>query len=122
MFYFFFFQAEDGIRDDLVTGVQTCALPILHQPGHAKGGGEQEQGRENPRDLPPDPAQEAYGGVTPVGLVSLHWSITYHVRRLSGEFRKLPGIQDFRKPTDGQITELDKNEPSDARLSTGDYR
>src|SRR5947208_17126078 len=28
-FLFFFFQAEDGIRDDLVTGVQTCALPIL---------------------------------------------------------------------------------------------
>src|SRR5947208_3890846 len=27
--FFFFFQAEDGIRDDLVTGVQTCALPIL---------------------------------------------------------------------------------------------
>src|SRR5258708_4827243 len=25
---FFFFQAEDGIRDDLVSGVQTCALPI----------------------------------------------------------------------------------------------
>src|SRR3989442_11986957 len=38
----FFFQAEDGIRDADVTGVQTCALPILawHQPllvalGHA---------------------------------------------------------------------------------------
>src|SRR5207244_7092455 len=29
-FSFFFFQAEDGIRDDLVTGVQTCALPILN--------------------------------------------------------------------------------------------
>src|SRR5260370_42334915 len=26
--YFFFFQAEDGIRDSSVTGVQTCALPI----------------------------------------------------------------------------------------------
>src|SRR5208337_5667550 len=26
--YFFFFQAEDGIRDTSVTGVQTCALPI----------------------------------------------------------------------------------------------
>src|SRR2546423_14745051 len=26
---FFFFQAEDGIRDKLVTGVQTCALPTL---------------------------------------------------------------------------------------------
>src|SRR5687767_11360162 len=29
LFFFFFFQAEDGIRDKLVTGVQTCALPIL---------------------------------------------------------------------------------------------
>src|SRR5690554_4587024 len=28
MFFFFFFQAEDGIRDADVTGVQTCALPI----------------------------------------------------------------------------------------------
>src|SRR6201992_3947122 len=27
---FFFFQAEDGIRDGRVTGVQTCALPIYH--------------------------------------------------------------------------------------------
>ena len=40
--FFFFFQAEDGIRDKLVTGVQTCALPIYccemcavgnHHPG-----------------------------------------------------------------------------------------
>src|SRR5437763_17115942 len=28
LFVFFFFQAEDGIRDTSVTGVQTCALPI----------------------------------------------------------------------------------------------
>ena len=28
IFCFFFFQAEDGIRDHCVTGVQTCALPI----------------------------------------------------------------------------------------------
>src|SRR6266487_5488066 len=28
LFFFFFFQAEDGIRDGRVTGVQTCALPI----------------------------------------------------------------------------------------------
>src|SRR5216683_3974537 len=28
MLFFFFFQAEDGIRDLIVTGVQTCALPI----------------------------------------------------------------------------------------------
>src|SRR2546430_6815757 len=29
---FFFFQAEDGIRDLTVTGVQTCALPISSDP------------------------------------------------------------------------------------------
>src|SRR5215203_6948859 len=29
MLFFFFFQAEDGIRDIGVTGVQTCALPIF---------------------------------------------------------------------------------------------
>src|SRR2546422_10109900 len=33
---FFFFQAEDGIRDVAVTGVQTCALPI--SGGHLPGG------------------------------------------------------------------------------------
>src|SRR5215813_9575417 len=30
MLFCFFFQAEDGIRDADVTGVQTCALPIWH--------------------------------------------------------------------------------------------
>src|SRR5258706_10928101 len=32
-FFFFFFQAEDGIRDWSVTGVQTCALPISDHIG-----------------------------------------------------------------------------------------
>src|SRR2546421_6837663 len=31
----FFFQAEDGIRDLIVTGVQTCALPILRYWGES---------------------------------------------------------------------------------------
>src|SRR2546429_6427682 len=31
-YIFFFFQAEDGIRDVAVTGVQTCALPIFRAP------------------------------------------------------------------------------------------
>src|SRR3989441_6912669 len=43
-FYFFFFQAEDGIRDKLVTGVQTCALPISSEVG---------------RERQPAPAEEA---------------------------------------------------------------
>src|SRR5256714_1998209 len=33
-YFFFFFQAEDGIRDKLVTGVQTCALPISPSPAN----------------------------------------------------------------------------------------
>src|SRR5438132_13641085 len=40
--FIFFFQAEDGIRDHCVTGVQTCALPIfsgrLFLGGHSYGG------------------------------------------------------------------------------------
>src|SRR5215217_8780012 len=36
-FFFFFFQAEDGIRDIGVTGVQTCALPIsARERGHVR--------------------------------------------------------------------------------------
>src|SRR5947207_12075946 len=38
IFFFFFFQAEDGIRDHCVTGVQTCALPILVYGSRFLGG------------------------------------------------------------------------------------
>src|SRR6266478_10111430 len=37
MRFFFFFQAEDGIRDLTVTGVQTCALPICMRRVFASG-------------------------------------------------------------------------------------
>src|SRR3989449_6025442 len=44
VFFFFFFQAEDGIRDVAVTGVQTCALPIY---ARARAGAvESRRGRE----------------------------------------------------------------------------
>src|SRR5260370_23733908 len=36
---YFFFQEEDGIRVSSVTGVQTCALPILVAPPEISGGG-----------------------------------------------------------------------------------
>src|SRR5947209_10190363 len=42
VYWFFFFQAEDGIRDIGVTGVQTCALPIS-LPGAAKAGSTTQQ-------------------------------------------------------------------------------
>src|SRR5438105_7539773 len=48
MFFVFFFQAEDGIRDPLVTGVQTCALPIWRRPDR--------------RDVPRDRADGALQG------------------------------------------------------------
>src|SRR5207249_10446725 len=37
--FFFFFQAEDGIRDRNVTGVQTCALPISAALAHMRAAG-----------------------------------------------------------------------------------
>src|SRR2546427_2311138 len=42
--FFFFFQAEDGIRDLTVTGVQTCPLPISHRVVEAVLGGEADVG------------------------------------------------------------------------------
>src|SRR2546427_6776747 len=38
LFFVFFFQAEDGIRDLTVTGVQTCALPISSDSGSSGAG------------------------------------------------------------------------------------
>src|SRR3712207_8468022 len=52
-FYFCFFQAEDGIRDIGVTGVQTCALPILFPRrlgGAPRCAGEARRQGELPRD------------------------------------------------------------------------
>src|SRR2546425_13209876 len=44
-FLFFFFQAEDGIRDKLVTGVQTCALPICRRRSRSPEAGGGARGR-----------------------------------------------------------------------------
>src|SRR5688500_20174882 len=51
---FFFFQAEDGIRDYKVTGVQTCALPI-----YLRGAGDRPAGKRRPQDVGEgDPASQ----------------------------------------------------------------
>src|SRR5688572_32243428 len=63
-FFFFFFQAEDGIRDLTVTGVQTCALPIL------RGSGRLHLGRRNVRqELRRDRASDRGSERTLVGRV-----------------------------------------------------
>src|SRR2546422_690600 len=45
--FFFFFQAEDGIRDVAVTGVQTCALPISQRGGPARADRRRNTGKQN---------------------------------------------------------------------------
>src|SRR2546430_12607605 len=70
---FFFFQAEDGIRDLTVTGVQTCALPIYSQP--PTGGPARERvrptgrlmaGREVGPVVMPTPPPRATGATAPL--------------------------------------------------------
>src|SRR2546427_1208061 len=58
--FFFFFQAEDGIRDLTVTGVQTCALPICALPiprghGEVRSGDERERAGARVHDGDPLP-------------------------------------------------------------------
>src|SRR5215204_1135597 len=60
---FFFFQAEDGIRDHCVTGVQTCALPISLR-GLAEGGRVAAR-RRHGRD--PQPVGQLVNGGVEVG-------------------------------------------------------
>src|SRR5207247_9074351 len=77
LFLFFFFQAEDGIRDPLVTGVQTCALPIWGRQCGREAGRDALMGDEygtcehvsgasararSPLRRPPEPAPAAGGG------------------------------------------------------------
>src|SRR3989454_3997200 len=62
-FAFFFFQAEDGIRDYKVTGVQTCALPIYRVGAHRVDLRQRGPGRLHHRD----PAR----GLLPVAVVGI---------------------------------------------------
>src|SRR5256885_7354479 len=68
MLYFFFFQAEDGIRDYKVTGVQTCALPIYRLAERDRGRPRLRRGLDTrdpgpgPRGAPGCPAGAARSG------------------------------------------------------------
>src|SRR3989441_10248950 len=79
-FFFFFFQAEDGIRDKLVTGVQTCALPICRD--QARAGAEVAPVVEalRPGDILLFAAQPG-SGVTHVGMYVGEWKFIHSSNR-----------------------------------------
>src|SRR5438309_2659678 len=76
--YLFFFQAEDGIRDGTVTGVQTCALPISRMSGvHASP-----QRTARARDAAPGgPSVSPYGKRSgwqkPVAMTMVLWGVIW---------------------------------------------
>src|SRR5438067_8902874 len=75
----FFFQAEDGIRDRNVTGVQTCALPISRGLDDADGGGGAgDGGAAAGGEQLQDEGQEA-------GLVAVEEVDAQHVGGLAGQ-------------------------------------
>src|SRR5256885_10460989 len=59
---FFFFQAEDGIRDYKVTGVQTCALPISPRAPSAQRRPRRSAGSTRSPTAPPTPSRTAAAG------------------------------------------------------------
>src|SRR5882762_1734438 len=59
LFVFFFFQAEDGIRDSSVTGVQTCALPICRLLGASRSREETQLSKSPRKPNPEKPVQDS---------------------------------------------------------------
>src|SRR5256885_16427480 len=90
---FFFFQAEDGIRDYKVTGVQTCALPICQDlPLAPAGGGARVCTAARPVDLPPGSRKIE----TIVSSLAVPKTIHEHRRQWQAGGR--PGARHLRAP------------------------
>src|SRR5699024_12091110 len=58
---FFFFQAEDGIRDRNVTGVQTCALPIYQFSSESVGDNSSMSGKVSAMNFTPGKSEDTIG-------------------------------------------------------------
>src|SRR5690606_40797614 len=81
---FFFFQAEDGIRDFHVTGVQTCALPIsdpARPDARARGAPPGRAGRGSPHRGAPPRAVPVTGAVTALRSHPLETAAVARCRR-----------------------------------------
>src|SRR2546430_1075312 len=105
---FFFFQAEDGIRDLTVTGVQTCALPICQaEPGHGRQslrrlGERAEQKNAEGRDVSANVVTKAgAGGPQSRGEEFRKINRVTAERRKNAEADDRPQIPDLRRPAEG---------------------
>jgi len=102
MFLMFFFQAEDGIRDHCVTGVQTCALPIYRSEGITVD-------YVDPANLvysyTEDPNfEDIYyvGEVKPISLPELKKQFPYLTPGELEEIQKYPGNQNYTRNWSGR--------------------
>src|SRR6266436_8200361 len=107
----FFFQAEDGIRDVAVTGVQTCALPIS-RPGGAKMASDGKAGAGRSVGTP---VEHGLVGLVLIGKIDrlilawreVHvaehlaaaWTLAFHMNHEGGAFALL--AQDRAQAEDG---------------------
>src|SRR3712207_2486739 len=90
-FFFFFFQAEDGIRDIGVTGVQTCALPIFTLPFLLLGTWRRIMFPASGRDVPF--TIENYAFVDGFGRETVTWARRFSLR--PGRARKFDATMVF---------------------------
>src|SRR5258708_38714820 len=115
---FFFFQAEDGIRDDLVTGVQTCALPISCDPANPKNfefkskGGLYRYGMYERATLPEEKAREAAPVifVGPVRFLGMELSVGFTGRPQDQYPMFLPSGHKATVDMDSVVRRLNKAE------------
>src|SRR5258708_22621108 len=130
----FFFQAEDGIRDDLVTGVQTCALPIYRGDAVVPATSQAVVGREGPPRGGPERKASVVGGVDrsrssfAVNLsrrwamlareTSTDWSLKRRSDEVDEEFGEFEEDKELDEDFDD---ELDEDELDDEDLDEDDY-
>src|SRR2546430_12684613 len=103
--FVFFFQAEDGIRDLTVTGVQTCALPISH-------------GARSPRAPATVPESRRTSG-SRGRAASMHPSQSRHEPRVAAEAPGFPGPPESAEHFLGSSSSLGFSLAVDAERSPG---
>src|SRR5437773_9318356 len=93
----FFFQAEDGIRDRDVTGVQTCALPISAFPGGATAGLHQHRRRRSLRQETPETLARKPLTLPHLAGLLRDRHLEHRFRHVDGDRRTIHGDSSFHR-------------------------